>query len=264
MACSVFCAPSILGAQKYFSGHNEFGLSLGVSNYFGDFSQSFNLPHFKSAAGVYHKYNFSRFFTLRNQVSFLSIEGSSKDVKGLAYQNLSFKSKIYEFGSMVECNFHPFGTNTNDGKATPYLLLGVSAFWFNPYRLENDDINLRSIRTEQQKRSYSQLQPAIPIGLGIKTMINSKKNAGALILGFEAVFRKIFTDYLDDTKSEYGDFATMTRDQGIGAAEYGQAQVLENGPKMAKGTMRGDTHLKDWYYFIGLNLSYRLTPQVCR
>jgi len=120
--------PSLLHAQKYFSGHNEWGFSTGLSNYYGDFSKGLNTKHFKPSGAIYQKYNFTSYFALRNQISYLEIEGTSADVKGLAFQNLNFQSKIYEASSMVEFNFHPFGMNINDGVATPYFLLGLSGF----------------------------------------------------------------------------------------------------------------------------------------
>lgn len=257
-------SPSLLDAQKYFSGHNEWGFSTGLSNYYGDFSNGLNTKHFKPSGAIYQKYNFSSYFALRNQISYLEIEGTSADIKGLVFQNLNFQSKIYEASSMVEFNFHPFGMNINDGVATPYFLLGLSGFWFDPYRLDKEEVNLRNMRTEQQKRSYSRLQPGIPIGFGVKSRASNRKNSGGWIVGAEVIFRKTFTDYLDDTRKSYGDFKTISEQQGIGSAEYSQAQVLTGGGKLPQGTMRGDTHLKDWYYFMGLTFAYRFTPQVCR
>lgn len=256
--------PSAAFAQKYFAGRNEFGFSTGASNYYGEFSHGLNTKHFKPSGALYLKTNLSSYFALRNQISYLQIEGTSADIPERKYQNLNFQSKIYEVSSMVEFNFHPFGANINDELVTPYFLIGLSGFWFNPYRLDKDEVNLRNLKTEQQKHSYSQLQPSIPIGFGIKTLASNTKNAGGWIVGLEVLFRKTYTDYLDDTKSTYGDFKTISNNQGVGAAQYAQPQVLNGGQKVAQGTMRGDTHLKDWYYFMGLTLSYRFTPQVCR
>lgn len=264
MALAVVILPSTLVAQKYFSGRNEMGFSVGMSNYYGDFSQGLNTAHYKPAAALFQKYNFSSYFGLRNQVSYMQIEGTSNDIKGLAYQNINFQTKVIEAASMVEFNFHPFGTNINDGIATPYFLLGLSGFWFDPYRLDKEEVNLRDLRTEQQAKRYSKLQPSIPIGFGVKTMATNRQHAGGWIVGFEVIFRKTFTDYLDDTYKSYGDYRTIKEQQGAGAADWAQSQVLTGGNQVAKGTMRGDTHLKDWYYFAGLTLSYRFTPQVCR
>jgi hypothetical protein len=183
---------------------------------------------------------------------------------GLQFQNINFQTQVIEAASMVEFNFHPFGTNINDGIATPYFLLGLGGFWFDPHRLDKEEVNLRDLKTEQQASRYSQIQPSIPIGFGVKTMASNRQHAGGWIVGAEVIFRKTFTDYLDDTYKSYGDYKTIKEQQGAGAADWAQSHVLTGGAVVDKGTMRGDTHLKDWYYFAGLTFSYRFTPQVCR
>jgi hypothetical protein len=264
LAIAMVVLPSTLFAQKYFSGRNEWGFAVGMSNYYGDFSKGLNTKHFKPSGALYQKLNFSSYFGLRNQISYLQIQGTSEDIKGLQYQNINFQSEVIEAASMMEFNFHPFGTNINDGIATPYFLLGLGGFWFDPYRLDKNEVNVRDLRTEQQAKRYSQIQPCIPIGFGVKTMASNRQHAGGWIVGMEVIFRKTFTDYLDDTYKSYGDYKTIKEQQGAGAADWAQSQVLTGGNIVPKGTMRGDTHLKDWYYFAGLTFSYRFTPQVCR
>jgi hypothetical protein len=264
LAIAMVVLPSTLFAQKYFSGRNEWGFAVGMSNYYGDFSKGLNTEHFKPSGALYQKYNFSSYFGLRNQLSYLQIQGTSDDIAGLQFQNINFQTKVIEAASMMEFNFHPFGTNINDGIATPYFLLGLGGFWFDPYRLDKEEVNVRDLRTEQQAKRYSQIQPSIPIGFGIKTMASNRQHAGGWIVGMEVLFRKTFTDYLDDTYKSYGDYKTIKEQQGVGAADWAHAQTLTGGNIVPQGTMRGDTHLKDWYYFAGLTFSYRFTPQVCR
>jgi hypothetical protein len=259
---------NFLSAQKYFSGRNEFGVALGGSNYYGDLSAGsrfeFNTAHFHPSLGVFQKYNFSSYFSLRNQLSFLEISGSSKGVPGLAYQNLNFKSKIYEYSPLIEFNLHPFGTNIRDGWMTPYVLTGLSFFRFDPTKIDNEDIRLRNLNTEGQKKSYSLFQASLPLGVGIKMMSPPQRGKGSVIVGMEVLWRKTFTDNLDDVNEAYGDYKTMKENQGLASAENGHAQVLEGNPSLPSGTMRGDTHLKDWYYFVGFSISYRFTPLICR
>ena len=150
LAIAMVVLPSTLFAQKYFSGRNEWGFAVGMSNYYGDFSKGLNTKHFKPSGALYQKLNFSSYFGLRNQISYLQIQGTSEDIKGLQYQNINFQSEVIEAASMMEFNFHPFGTNINDGIATPYFLLGLGGFWFDPYRLDKEEVNVRDLRTEQQ------------------------------------------------------------------------------------------------------------------
>ena len=65
LAMAMVIVPSTLVAQKYFSGRNEWGLAVGMSNYYGDFSSGLNTKHFKPSGALYQKYNFSSYFSLR-------------------------------------------------------------------------------------------------------------------------------------------------------------------------------------------------------
>lgn len=223
-----------------------------------------NLQHTGVSGAVYYKHHWSSFFSNRFQLTYLDIAGTDASSEVYKIRNLTFQTSIYEVSNMLEFNFQPFGTNYNDEAFTPYFFTGIAGFIFDPRRLENEDIKLRQLKTEGQRRSYSRLQPAIPIGIGIKTISTPKKNRGAWIFGIEACWRKTFTDYLDDVKGEYPDYTTMVNDKGLAAAQYSHAQTLQGGTPMPAGTMRGDTHLKDWYYFVGISISYRITPLICR
>lgn len=251
-------------AQKYFSGRYEIGTAVGVSNYHGDLSHGPNFKNFHPSFSLLYKYNLSSYFSWRLGLSYLKVSGSDEGVKGYDQRNLTFQTDIWDFGSTFEFNFQAFGTNVNDKTWTPYVFSGIHGFLFDPTRQENKDIKLRNLRTEGQKRAYSRFQPAVPLGFGIKTMLRPQKNRGVWIIGFEGCWRKTFTDRLDDVSGKYPDYRTMVDNQGIGAAQYSHAQTLNGGNPMPAGTMRGDPHLKDWYYFVGFTASYRFTPLICR
>lgn len=250
-------------AQKYFSGRNELGWTAGVSNYHGDLSHGLNPKGFNLSGGLYYKYNISSHFAYRMQASYLKVQGTDVGNSSYAMRNLNFQSKIWEFGNIFEFNFQPFGTNYGDEVWTPYFFTGLNAFVFDPLSLENEDISLRDLRTEAQNRKYSKLQPSVPIGFGIRFMTIPQKQRGVWIFGVEGSWRKTFTDYLDDVNDAYPDYKTMIDKQSITSAQYSHAEVENGTAPYQQGTMRGDTHLKDWYYFVGFTLSYRFTPGVC-
>lgn len=262
--CVVLTSHFSVYAQRYFSGRNEFGVVYGVSNYYGDLAQGQNVKHFHPSYGVYQRYNLSSYFSLRNQLSYLKISGTTEGNANYAFQNLNFKSDIYEFASMLSFDFHSFGTNVRNGTETPYAILGLSMFYFDPTRLENSDLDLREFNTENRSSTYSPLQFAVPIGIGYKTMGTARRHKGAWVFGIEAIWRKTFIDYLDDVDKVYPDYNEMKKNKGLGNAQYSQAQTLNGEPALNVGTFRGDVHLKDWYYFYGFNLSYRFTPFICR
>jgi hypothetical protein len=253
-----------LFSQKYFSGRHEVGIIAGGSNYHGDLSHGFNFENTRAGLGAFYKYNLSSYFCWRNQLQFMGAAGTDKGVAGYGNRNLSFQTDIWDISSTFEFNFQPFGTNVNDLYWTPYFYSGLTAFVFDPTRLENEDIRLRGLRTENQKKPYSRLQPAIPIGFGLKKMLKPQKNRGVWIVSVEGCWRKTFTDYLDDVSGVYPDYKALVDSRGLGTAEYSHPEVLLGNQPLPAGTMRGDTHLKDWYYFIGFTASYRFTPLICR
>lgn len=249
--------------QKYFSGRNELGWAAGMSNYHGDLSHGINMKGFNPSGAMYYKYNISSFFAWRLQASYLKIQGTDANDPNYSVRNLSFQSEIWEMGNIFEFNFQPFGTNYGDRTWTPYFFSGFNMFLFEPRDLNNSDINLRTLRTEAQKRKYSRLQPSIPIGFGVRVMSVPVKHRGCWILGLEGCWRKTFTDYLDDVNDTYPDYKTMTDKQSQTSAQYSHGEVNAGSAPFQQGVMRGDTHLKDWYYFLGITLSYRFTPPVC-
>ncbi len=84
---------------------------------------------------------------------------------------------------------------------------------------------------EQKTENYSSTQPVIPFGLGFKYILNPVWN-----LGFEAGIRKTFFDHIDNISVE----------------------DLNN-----KNFAYGNLHDKDWYYFIGLSISYTFYTIPC-
>jgi hypothetical protein len=248
--------------KGFYQGYNEWGIVAGVSNYYGDLSHNYNLKQTQPSAGITYKYNRNGYFSYRFGLSYLKVGGTDEGHKVYDQRNLSFQTPIIELGGNIEFNFKRFGTSGNDAKGTVYVFTGLNAFYFNPTRLEDKEIKLRRLRTEGTK-TYSTIQPAIPLGIGYKRMFRQRRHKGAWIIGVEANWRKTFTDKLDDVDDTYMDYKDQVNSFGQGNADYGHPETLKGIDPFPAGTMRGDTHLKDWYYFIGLSLSYRFTPFIC-
>ena len=250
-------------SQRFINGQREMGILVGASNYHGELAHGLNLNHTGLAGGVYFQRNFNSYFSWRISGTYQEISGTDAGHKTYNFRNLSFKTHVIDVSNVILFNFKPFGTHYYDEKFTPYFYTGVSFFHFDPRRLENNDIKLRNLRTEGQTKSYSQIQAAIPIGLGVHWIIK-RGRLGSAIFGIEGCWRKTFTDYLDDVSGNYVDFAKLNAERGALAAEMAQPQTLVGQPVYREGTSRGDKHLGDWYYFLGFSLSYRFTPLICR
>lgn len=247
-------------AQRYRNGVTELGLFVGASNYSGDIAPEIVWAESHPAIGLMYKYHHSKYFSSRYQFTYASISGSDQNFSANAYRNISFESNIYELGYNLEFNFKPFGINANqhEENKTTFVFAGFNMFMFNPvHRLPSGDkLELRDIGTEGQKvndkRQYSLIQPSLTLGLGYK--FNVKRRT---VIGLEIGFRKTFTDYLDDTKGQYVDYNTIVAKQGVGAGDYSHTETLNNKKPITGGSMRGDPALKDWYFMVGLTISFR-------
>lgn len=249
-----------LCAQRFFNGKREMGVFLGGSNYHGDVAPNVVWRNTGAAFGPFFRYNFNPYVSYRAQATYGHISAADSNFSPQAHRNLSFHTDLFEASQTFEFNFHRFGVNVLDKNFTPYLTLGIAAFYFNPKtNYGAGQQTLRSHLTEGQKRSYSTLQVSLPIGFGLK--YNLSRN---WVVGMEAVWRKTFTDYLDDVKGSYPDFKKHQDQYGQVSAELSHRHTALGKAPYRAGTQRGDRHLKDWYFFLGFTLSYRFTPVICR
>jgi hypothetical protein len=86
-------------------------------------------------------------------------------------------------------------------------------------------------QTGQEDLQYSNVQVVLPFGLGFKYVVDRKWQ-----VGLEAGVRKTFSDYLDDVSGD----------------------DLVN-----KNYSYGNRHDNDWYYFLGLSVSYTFYTIPC-
>ncbi|MFM9944885.1 MAG: DUF6089 family protein [Bacteroidia bacterium] len=260
----------ILFSSMFFMVHTSFaqkwelGGMIGASNYNGDLAREIVLRETHLAGGGFFRYNFGKYFSLKTGVQVGSISGNDKNFAENKYRNLSFKSTITEFSSVMEINFKPFGAQVRTESFTPFVELGVGLFHFNPKAKYNGDwFNLHNLRTEGQtsKEMYKLTQLSIPFGMGLKWSVNDN-----FTLGFEFVYRKTFTDYLDDVSTTYPSLPEHTKTFGPLSAALSDRSAEVEGvaePLSTAGDMRGDPGLKDWYFFTMFSFSYRFTPIVC-
>jgi len=251
-------------ANFSFSQKWEIGGMLGASNYNGDLAREIVLKESHFAGGAYMRYNLGKFFSIKPSIQVGTISGSDQNFKENKYRNLSFKSNITEVAAMMEYNFRPFGAQVRTESFTPYIEFGLAMFHFNPKAKYNGDwFNLHNLRTEGQssKQMYKLNQLSIPFGMGLKWSVNDN-----FTLGFEFVYRRTFTDYLDDVSKTYPSMADQTKQYGSLSAALSDRSSEVPGvtdPLSTKGDMRGDSGLKDWYVFSMFSFSYRFTPIVC-
>ena len=234
-------------------------LFLGTSNYQGDLQDkrfTFNQSHL--AGGIGLSYDLTEKFSLRGGIMFGKVSGDDKQGRNKA-RNLNFSSGLTEGHLGVQYYITPLGQRS----LTPYVFAGLALYHFNPYTHDTSGTKyyLKPLSTEGQgfidgKDYYSLTKIAIPFGAGVKLSLSDKIN-----VGLELGFRKLFTDYLDDVSDVYVDRNLLLTNRGAKAVElaYRGDEIKEgtfNYPD--GGSQRGSPKVKDWYYFTGLTLSYKL------
>jgi opacity protein-like surface antigen len=259
------CIVGILFIARFASAQKwELGGLVGASNYNGDLAREIVLKETHLAGGLFFRYNLGKFFSLKPAFQMGTISGNDKNFAENKYRNLSFKSRISEFSTVMEYNFKPFGTQVRTESFTPYLALGIAVFHFNPKAKYFDEWHdLHNLRTEGQTGSntYKLTQLSVPFGMGLKWSVNNN-----FTVGFEFIYRKTFTDYLDDVSKTYPNLTEHAKTHGALSAALSDRSAEVDGvpePLSTPGDMRGDPNLKDWYFFSMFSFSYRFTPIIC-
>jgi hypothetical protein len=223
--------------------HWEFGVQLGTAYYLGELNQSHFSP-LTPSGGLILRYNIDSRLSFRTLVNFAQISGSDDRLQSSFYEsrNLSFRNNIYEFGGVVEFNFHDFTTyslNVFDKKSSvfsPYVYMGLNYFFHKPKLSFNDGDyqNARDLQIESKKYRYNQL--ALPMGLGLK--FRNNRVGFALDWGV----RGTLTDYLDDVGSFYS--------QNLPANDIAKLNY-----------QRGEIFNNDWYVVTGFSFYVNLTSR---
>lgn len=237
--------------KRNFRQH-EVGIMIGGSYYIGDLNprKQFNLT--QPAGGVFYRFTPNYRYAFRGGFNYGNIMGddSQSEDADQIQRNLNFKSRIIEFHAIAEFNFLEYRISNDKYKFTTFLFLGLDVFNFKPRaQMGNFWIDLQPLRTEGQSKGYKLTQVAIPFGLGVK--MNVTKKVG---IGIEWGPRKTFTDYLDDVSGTYPDpfaspFSSINGVKLSDRSKNAGSNVNEQ---------RGNPRTKDWYFFFGLTLNFKL------
>jgi Domain of unknown function (DUF6089) len=247
-----------------FSQKVHVGVFGGLSAYQGDLvDKIFPKKVTNGAIGVTVNYELMEQVMLRAGFTHSIVGGADRFSinDSLIARNLAFETKISELSLLGEYYFF----NLNEQRFSPYIFAGLAVYHFNPYAFDStrEKIFLKPLSTEGQglsqypdRKPYGLTQVALPFGGGVKYAFNDN-----LRLGLELGMRKTFTDYLDDVSSTYADYNDLLTAKGqlaVDMAYRGDELPGGNPNYPAKGAQRGGASHKDWYYFLGLHLTYRI------
>lgn len=271
--------------KKY---RKEVFFSLGSANFLGDLGGGADAAkHFgpadldfsqtRTAFGFGGRYKFQRYLNVAGKFNYLILKGddAKSDNPARKNRNLNFRSNVFELSGRVEIGYQTsrtsgnrYGIKKNYSAASKafthniFGFVGIGVLYFNPKgkTASGEYVSLRPLHTEGQglpggPKQYSRVALCIPVGVMYKLNINKKWT-----LGFEASFRKTFTDYIDDVGSNYYDAAALRAaygDQSAQMADPSKGDIYGASLPAADGTAakRGDNR-KDFYMSFEVTAGY--------
>ena len=243
----------------------EYGIVGGASQYFGDLNDNYGFKTIFPVAGIFARYHANPYIALRATASYTRIGYDDKFTNNTysLTRNLNFKSNIFELSGQAEFNFFRFSTGEDDSRFTPYLTLGIGAFYYNPYTTyKNQREDLRPLGTEGQNagfadRKYGNVGVCFPIGAGIKYWLASGVN-----FGLELSNRLTLNDYLDDVSQTYVGSSSF-QPGTVAFALQDRSLEVENTAIGRPGKQRGNASSKDQYMYLMFTLSFQFKTYKC-
>lgn len=223
-------------AQKY-----EIGGGLGVGTYTGDIIRKVDPGQIGLQGTLFGKRNFDNVWSLRVAISsaLLQAEDSISPIDPAAQvRDASFRGSVIEGSAVMEFNFLDFLRSGSQFRWSPYAFFGLGYSYFlmegNTYAyLPTEDYNLGAV--------------VVPFGGGVKYRLNDQ-----WFLAVELGFRPTMTDYLDKI------------DSNLPAIHRPQPPIdPSTGEVPPYGINFGNPNSKDWYYFMGVTISYTLANIKC-
>ena len=277
----------VLGNEKL---KIEAGLNFGPTFFLGDlggnygkgttFLKDLNLEETKLMKGAFISVYPTDWlgFRVAGQITYVSGKDDIINTDGehetyRKERNLDFKSKIWEAYAAVE--LYPLMMfNLYDDynpRLKPYGVLGVGVFNFNPQgslTASNGTktwYNLQPLRTEGQgmteypsRKIYNLTQINIPMGFGLKYDLSDR-----VTIGTEFLYRKTFTDYIDDLSTTYidpiyFDNYLSVQDASIARKIHDKTNSLTTpGNRTIPGEQRGNAKNMDAYFSTVLKVGIR-------
>lgn len=191
---------------------SEVGFGIGTFNYTGDLARTYDILNSRPAATVFYRSNMSQVVSLRAALTGGGIGASdARPIDAFAEtRDASFSLFLMEASTVMEYHFMNWRDDKHIMRFTPYLFGGLAIFGVSG--------------TENKTSEYSNVQGAIPFGLGMKYILNPK-----WYVALEFGARKTFFDYLDN--------------------------VSTGSNRLVKNYQYGNPYDNDVYYFFGISLT---------
>jgi hypothetical protein len=202
------------------SQRSELGGGLGVFNYTGDLVRTYDLTTSKPAATLFYRSNISRVISFRTSITGGQLAASDQNnpIDAFAAKRAaSFDLFLLELSGVFEYHFLNWKDEKRKLRFTPYLFSGLGLFGISG--------------TPNKTKEYSNVQLSIPLGGGMKYVLNPR-----YYVSFEIGIRKTFFDYLDN---------------------------ISGGDPTQKNYQYGNPNDYDNYFFTGITLTYTFYDIPC-
>ncbi|HNP53910.1 MAG TPA: hypothetical protein PKK69_04820 [Ferruginibacter sp.] len=270
----------------------EAGINVGPTFFLGDlggnagkgtrFLKDLNLELTKMMKGAFITVYPTEWLGFRVAGQLTYVEGkdniistNGEDELWRKQRNLDFRSNIWEAYAAFE--YYPTLMKADQMEELPrwrpYGIIGIGVFHFDPEGSLTDNrgnttwYKLHPLRTEGQgmkeypeKKSYALTQINIPMGGGLRYQINDRFNSS-----IELLYRKTFTDYIDDVSTTYIDPRYF--DQYLSPADARIARAIHDKTvgivtpgvnRYEPGTQRGNSKQMDAYFSLVLKIGVAL------
>src|SRR6478752_562914 len=140
---------------------SEVGFGLGTFNYTGDLARNYNFGNSKFAGTVLYRSNISSVVSFRASITAGKVGASDKNnpIDAFATKRASsFNLFLFEAATTFEYHFLDWRDARRRLRFTPYAFAGFALFGISGNAAKNEE--------------YSNVQAAIPFGIGIKYVLN--------------------------------------------------------------------------------------------
>lgn len=225
--------------QGSFAQKHELGGGVGFAAYSGDIIRKIDPGQLGPQVTLFGKRNFDNVWTLRVGISSAILKADDEinpiDISA-QIRDAQFRGGIIEGSAVMEFNFLDFLRNDSEFRFSPYAFFGLG-FTYMTFKG-------RPTATKNEEVGYYQLfTPVIPFGGGVKYRLNDRWT-----LATELGFRPTSTDYLDKIDSKLPAIPRF---------------IDPANPEAPYGINFGNPYDKDWYYFLGVAISYTFASNKC-
>ncbi|HLW20003.1 MAG TPA: DUF6089 family protein [Cyclobacteriaceae bacterium] len=227
-------------AQQY-----EVGLGLGGATYTGDIIRHIDPSQVGIQGTLFGRRNFDNAWSLRAGISIARLNGtdSISPIDALAFtRDAYFTGTVFEAAAVMEFHFLDYLSHQSQTRYSPYGFFGLGYTIFSGEG--------QSFKGDPAAGDYTASTPVIPFGLGVKYKLKDR-----LLLSMEMGFRATFIDYIDKVEDRQEYVPKYLESDPV----WGDDATYLNPPYFNFG----NRHDKDWYYFLGISLSYSFHQIKC-